>query len=137
MNTGCEYHYDSETKIMFKKHFGRITLESIIDSWNVAIGNVQIPLGVEGYLLDLTDAELCLNRGQEKILVEYFNERRVYFEATSLAVVVNTPREIIFPIIAESIPKIFALKTFSTKRAAVAWLLFQVHKNECCFLHLQ
>lgn len=123
MNERYTYEYNAESRILHKEHFGHFSIEALIDSWDYAIKENLIPAEVQSFLLDYTDAVLGLNKGDENIMVAYFNAHPELFKGKKIAVVVNTPENIIHPILAQAKPKNYILTIFSTTLAANNWLM--------------
>lgn len=125
MKAEYTYQYDSEKYIMHKKHSGTFELKDILNSWDVIIKEAPYINDVRGYLLDYIDSSLKLNKRSDKKIINYFNSHEEVFGGAKFAIVVSTPRDIIYPIIIEGLPKTYELKAFSTIEAAEDWLLMQ------------
>lgn len=123
MDGDCTYQYNQETKILHKTYHGKFHYEDIVESWEHAKNNHLIPSDIEGLLIDYSEGELCLKMGDERKVSQYYYEKFQYLKGKRMAIVVKTPQEIIFPMLMESKPKTFIPKSFSTKTAAINWLL--------------
>ena len=123
MDKKYTYKYDKESRIMHKQHFGSFTIEAIIDSWDDGIEQGLVHSDVRSFLLDYTDAKLDLKFGSADKMVAYFNARPHLFKRKKIAVVVNTPENVVHPILAQAKPKNYSLAIFSTQLAANTWLM--------------
>lgn len=118
-----KYQYNDITHILTKDHFGVFSYDNIVETWDYAIDNSLIPCSTKGFFIDFSEATLDLRVGQEKKLINYFDTKPDFFKDKKIAVIVNTPQEIIFPLMVENSSKTFILKAFSTRSAAENWLL--------------
>ena len=123
MTNKYTYQYDTKSHIMHKKHFGTFTINMLIDSWDEAIEKHLVPSETMTFLLDYTEAKLDMNIGAAEKMVNYFNEQSHLFEDKKIAVVVNTPENIVHPILAQARPRNYILRIFSTLPAAYLWLM--------------
>lgn len=118
-----EFHFDPETKIFYKKHFGNITKEEIFKSWDHAIENDLIPKDTVGFIVDFREAHYALKLTDVKSLPSYFNSHPEVFEGKKIAVIVTSPDEIVVPVLIQHIKKNYHVKPFSTQEAAIQWIL--------------
>lgn len=123
MNGKYFYQYDSVLRIMHKEHFGVFTIEALIESWDYAIAQNLLPSDIVSFLLDYSEAVLDLSMGAAKKMVDYFNAHPELFKGKKIAVVVNTPENIVHPILAQSRPRTYDLSIFSTLEGANDWLM--------------
>ncbi|UNY99076.1 hypothetical protein MQE36_01710 [Zhouia spongiae] len=123
MSEKYSYHYDSDTRILSRSHYGNFTLQDIFDSWNDAIDNDLIPKRTIGFFIDYRDADLQVDPSDHKKIIEYFDSRKEIFGDKKFAVLVNSPRNTVLPFIIEHTPKHYTLKTFTTEEAALRWIL--------------
>lgn len=122
MNKKYRYDYNAESKIMHKRHFESVTMDDLIESWDYAIDNNLIPVDVQGYLLEYTVAVLDLQMGDADRMVAYFNAHPHEFKGRKVAVVVDTPQNIIHPLLAQTKSRDYELKVVSSVEAANVWL---------------
>jgi hypothetical protein len=121
-----EFHFDPETKIFYKKHFGVITKEEIFKSWDHAIENDLIPKDTAGFIVDFMDAQLNLKLLDVKHIPIYFNLHSDIFGNKKMAILVKSPEEIVVPVLIERAQKKYFLKPFSTETAAIKWILSEL-----------
>lgn len=128
MNTfpNIEYDYDPETRILHKTHTGDISKNDIFGSWDYAIENKLIKNDIAGIVIDYRKARLSLELRDTDTIPQYFDRRPDIFGGKKLAVIVNTPNEIVYPLLIEQKEKTYILKTFSTEEAATVWILNNV-----------
>lgn len=118
-----EFHFDPETKIFYKKHFGNIAKEEIFKSWDHAIENDLIPKDTVGFIIDFRKAHYALKMTDVKSMPSYFNSHPEVFGGKKMAVIVSSPKEIVVPILIQYTQKKYYLKPFSTEEAALKWIL--------------
>ncbi|SFS95663.1 hypothetical protein SAMN04487906_2330 [Zhouia amylolytica] len=123
MNEKYKYYYDPNTRILYRAHYGNISIEDIFESWNLAIKNNLIPKDVNGFILDYRDANLNVNLADHKKIIAYFDTREDQFGGKKFAVLVDTPKNTVVPFVIEHTPKHYILKTFNTEEAAIDWML--------------
>jgi hypothetical protein len=117
-----KYEYDPLNRILYKKHFGVFSLKDIFNSWDHAIENKLIPPDVSGFVLDYDEAYFDIDLRQSTEIPAYFQKHPAVFGNKKFAVITNTPRDIVIPVIIESMPKGYVLKAFSTREAARWWV---------------
>lgn len=119
-----EFHFDPKTKIFYKKHFGNITKEEIFKSWDQAIENDLIQSNTVGFIVDFRKAHYVLKVKDVKSMPSYFNSHTEIFGGKKIAVMGLHPYEIVIPVLIQHIPKkMYHLKPFSPKTAAIKWIL--------------
>lgn len=122
-NPVYQFEYDPEKKIVYKRHFGSISKEDIFNSWDHAIAQKLIPLETSGFIVDFRNAHLGIKMMDVKAIPHYFDLHSDIFGGKKMAVIVNTPEEIVFPVVIEHAKKSYFLKPFSTEEAALKWIL--------------
>lgn len=117
-------NYYSYSKDILVRHFyGKVDVNEIINSWKFLLEAEKL-VGIKGVINDLTKAQLELDFESFKKLIEFLKSNKV-LRNLKLAVVTDSPRDIVFPSMAELIESDIFVKPFSTMKAALEWLLNQ------------
>lgn len=110
-------------RILVRTFHGEVTFADIISSWDSCINNNYINDDVIGVISDFNDGSLMSSFsdvGFEKIIA-YIKTNKT-FNKLKLAVIIDSPEKIVFPIIGqEKLPE-RQIKPFSTEKAAVEWI---------------
>ena len=106
---------------MVREFSGRVALEQIIASWDYLLDNKMITPVLKGVINDLEFCEPGLNPDSFQKLMLYLKSKRE-LKRLKLAVICTMPKDIVFPILAESDERDLSVKTFSTFDAAAEWV---------------
>ncbi|MBI9035479.1 MAG: hypothetical protein JEZ03_13515, partial [Bacteroidales bacterium] len=81
------YEYNSDIRILFKYHYGVITLEDIRSTWEYAISNKLIPKEVNGFILDYSKASFGIKIEDYVEIPNFYKEHLDVFANTRIAIV--------------------------------------------------
>jgi hypothetical protein len=118
-----KYNFDDTTRILYKYYFGTITLEDIFTSWNDAISNNIIPEDTKGFILDYTEANFDLEFNELDKIPEYYREHLDIFGNKKIAVITQSVKDIVYPILVEKKDSGYSSRPFYTLEAAIEWVL--------------
>ena len=123
MDPKTEYKFDKSTGILYKYYHGIVTLDVIISSWEYAINSNIIPKKVRGFILDFRGTTLKLNIKETSDIAAFYNQHPDIFKNKKVALIMQEPEQVVFPIIIESENIEFSPRPFYTEEAAVKWIL--------------
>ncbi|MBK7630567.1 MAG: hypothetical protein IPJ23_07685 [Ignavibacteriales bacterium] len=118
-----KYQYDSSTGILFKYYYGPITIEDIHSSWDYAINNNLIPKGTRSFVLDYTAASFDIKVKEHTKIAEYYRNHLEVFKNCKIAIITQTPKDVVIPALVETIDEGYYSKPFYTLEAAIDWVL--------------
>jgi hypothetical protein len=117
------YQFDSQTGIVFKNYFGKITIDDIENSWLYGFNHNLIPPNTEGFVLDYREAffEILI---EEYIKIPLFYTQHLdVFGEKKIAIVTDNPKDVVIPVLVQMKDKGYASQPFSTLEAAIYWVL--------------
>ena len=123
MNNKFKYQYDSSTRILFKYYYGKITIEDIYSSWDYAISNNIIPNGTRSFVLDYTAASFDIKVKEHTKIADYYKNHLEVFRNCKIAIITQTPKDVVIPALVETIDEGYYSKPFYTLEAAIDWVL--------------
>ena len=123
VNDNVNVGYDPSIKIFFKWYSGEIILDDIFRSWDYIIDNNLIPSGVKGFVLDYTNVDLKIDASGAGDITDFYNNHPHIFEGKKIALIMNTPGQVIFPLLVASSNPQYYPKPFMTEEAAIRWIL--------------
>ena len=123
MQNKAKYQFDDSTGIMYKYYFGTITLDDIFSSWDEAISKKIIPGNVKGFILDYTKANFNIEVSEVDKIPEYYKKHLEIFGNKKIAIITQTPEDIVFPILVEKKDSGYSSHPFYTHEAALEWVL--------------
>jgi hypothetical protein len=123
MEEKVKYNFDKSTGILYKYYFGSITIEDISSSWDYAIANGIIPADTKGFILDYTNANVDVKLNEVGKIPEYYKQHLDIFGNKKIAIITQTPRDIVIPILVESKDSGYSSHPFYTREAAIEWVL--------------
>lgn len=115
-------HPEHPESILFRKFFGYVGIDEIIASWDSLVKSDLLQATTKGVITDLTECSLKMAPSSINYLIEYM-ERKVVLHGLKIAVISDSPENIVFPILGESLGVKIKIKPFSTSDAAVKWIL--------------
>lgn len=119
-----KYEYNSEEKILYKTYFGKIKLIDITISWDIAIKQNIIPKETIGIINDYSKAEFDFDSIDEhKKIPEYYHENLHAFGGLRFAIVTNSPRDIVVPILIQRYDENYETSPFATIDGAKQWIM--------------
>ena len=123
MGDKIKYRFDESTGIMYKYYSGTITLNDIISSWDDAISEKIIPENTKGFILDYTKANLDIEVDKANEVANYYRRHLDIFRGKKIAIITQTPSDIVIPIMVEKKDSGYSSHPFYTLEAAIDWVL--------------
>jgi len=117
-----EIEYIDNDSILIRKVRGRAEFSEIYCSWNDLIKNDKIKPVITGIINDFRDAELIMSITDVKKLITLFEEHTDIFGGLKIAVVVDSYKNIVFPIVGQKFTSKMEVRPFSTYEAAYDWI---------------
>ncbi|GAA0892692.1 hypothetical protein GCM10009122_23710 [Fulvivirga kasyanovii] len=122
MKVEITYKYDAKNNIFYKFHYGGITFEDVIDSWNEIIGKNAIPDGTSRFILDYRKAQYLPEIKEIKRLTNFYKAYDHIFADSKMALLMDKPDQVIIPILVDQEVDRISFKPFCTHEGAVTWL---------------
>lgn len=116
------FKFNKATGIFTKQHFGRVTVEDIVSSWEYAFENCLIPEGVTGFVVDFQKASLDMKIPDHLRVSGFYAKHLDILGGFKYAVLVSTPRDMVMPVLISTQDKGYITRPFSTLEAALDWL---------------
>ena len=123
MGDKIKYRFDESTGIMYKYYSGTITLNDIISSWDDAISEKIIPENTKGFILDYTKANFDIEVDKASEVANYYRRHLDIFRSKKIAIITQTPSDIVIPIMVEKKDSGYSSHPFYTLEAAIDWVL--------------
>ena len=111
--------------ITIRTFSGTVNSKEIIDSWKSIIENNVNNKNLIGIINDLTNCELQINLDSFKNILDFMNKQD-FLKKLKIAVIRESPNQIIFPFIAQKNEKDLNIKPFSTMNAATNWIIINL-----------
>ena len=111
--------------IIIRNFSGSVNSKEIIDSWKSIIENNVNNKNLIGIINDLTNCELQINLDSFKNILDFMNKQD-FLKKLKIAVISESPNQIIFPFIAQKNEKDLNIKPFSTMDAATNWIIINL-----------
>ena len=111
--------------ITIRTFSGTVNSKEIIDSWKSIIENNVNNKNLIGIINDLTNCELQINLDSFKNILDFMNKQD-FLKKLKIAVISESPNQIIFPFIAQKNEKDLNIKPFSTMDAATNWIIINL-----------
>lgn len=109
--------------IIIREFYDEIKAEDIINSFEYLFQKYDSDK-ISGIISDFDNAKFAMNLNQFQAVLKYIDQTPKLYKI-KLAVIVDTPKKIVFPILAKTKLKKLRIKPFSSKEAAIIW----VNKN--------
>jgi len=123
MEEKFKYHFNSSLGILFKTYYGLITIEDIESSWNFAFKNDLIPKEIKGFILDYRNSNFDIRTDRYTAIADFYKKHIDIFGNFKIAILTAEPRDIVIPILVESLDEGYSSRPFSTIEAAIDWVL--------------
>ena len=123
MGDKIKYRFDEAAGIMYKYYFGTITLNDISSTWDDAISKKIIPENTKGFILDYTKANFDIEVSETDGIADYYRQHLDIFGGKKIAIITQTPTDIVFPIMVEKKDSGYSSHPFYTLEAAIEWVL--------------
>ena len=122
MGFSVKTDFDPDNGIFIKYYYGNIELEDIFDSWRETIRKKKIPENVRKFIINYKKASINFPPERVSDIAKFYNEHDAVFGNARIAMVMESPGQVVFPnlIVLEKIS--FKIETFYTMEAAVNWL---------------
>ncbi|MEX1382289.1 hypothetical protein [Lutibacter sp.] len=107
--------------ILIRKFTGKVYAKDIIASWEYICENKLIDEKIKGVINNLKDCELIMDMESFKTVIAYMKKQDC-LKKIKIAVITDTPKTIVFPILGAERERELKIKPFSTMEAAVNWV---------------
>ncbi|AOW19856.1 hypothetical protein [Urechidicola croceus] len=118
-----DFKFDKSTGILFKYYYGKISIETLITSWEENFNSDILKNDIKGFILDYTNASLEMDISEHLKIVQFYKSNLTIFGNYKIAVITNNPKDIVIPILVQSKDEGYASKPFSTIEGAIEWVL--------------
>ena len=125
MNNLSSFEFNPRIRILFKYYYGLISVEDIKNSWIDAIAKKQVPDNVRGFVLDYRKAHFDLDPRRHIEISAFYKENLRVFGGKRIAIVCESPNDIVIPILFQTKDFGYESMPFSTMKAAENWVLNQ------------
>jgi hypothetical protein len=123
MEDKIKYRFDNSTGILYKYYSGTITIQDISSSWDEAISKKIIPENTKGFILDYTKADFDIKLNEVDRIPEYYRQHLDIFGNKKIAIITQTSKGIVVPILVEQKDSGYSSHPFYTLEAAIEWVL--------------
>jgi len=123
MERKFKYVFDNKNGILFKYYFGDIKIEDIESSWDLAINTGLIPKETKGFILDYQNAAFDIKISEYHKISDYYRNHIEVFGGVKIAIITQSPRDVVIPTLVESHDNGYLSRPFSTLEAAIRWVL--------------
>lgn len=110
-------------KVLYKSFKGTITARDFELQWQLAIDNNVISSDILGFIIDCRHAVFKIDAEETSIITKIFRDNPNVFRNKKLAYITRLPEQIILPILLQEHDYNYQTKPFSTKEAALNWIL--------------
>ena len=118
-----EYKYDKKLNIVFKYYYGEINLNDIESSWIYAFDNFLFPKGTKRYVLDYKKARIIIKTEETSSISKFYSEHLEYFRGAKIAIVMENPKQIVFPYLVMRDDNQYISRPFSSIEEAIKWVM--------------
>ena len=115
--------YINEDKVLVRRVRGKADFDEIYCSWLDVISNYQVKPTTVGIINDFFGAELDMKIPDVKKLISLFESNVEIFGSLKIAVVVDSYKNIVFPMIGNKFSMKVNVRPFSTFEAALNWVM--------------
>ena len=125
MTMNCQVHtsYDPDSEIFFKVYSGDVHLKDIFSSWEKVIKSDSIRSDNKKIVIDYSAANILFPPEGLPAIADFYNNHDAFFGESKIAMVMISPRQVVFPHLMELEDINFSIKVFFTVNAAIRWLL--------------
>ena len=114
--------YTGDDKILVREARGRVTFSEIYNSWQDMISSRLLNASLIGIINDFRELELDASINDVNKILKLIDDNYDIFKNIKIAVVVDSYKNIVFPMMVEKISKKVIIKPFSTFEAAEDWI---------------
>lgn len=125
MDEYFKYNFDEKTGILYKKYFGKITLDDIFNSWEKSIEQRIFDLPIKGFILDYREANFNIDLKEYYKIAEFYKNRLDLFGGFKIAIVTESVRDSVIPSLVEGKDEGYSSKPFHTMEGAEKWVLLK------------
>ncbi|WP_298364268.1 hypothetical protein [uncultured Lutibacter sp.] len=118
-----KFKFDSSLGILFKYHYGLITIEDIKSSWLYAFENNIIPKENKGFILDFRNSKFNIKLSEHAEIADFYKNNLDVFGNFKIAIITDKPKDIVVPILVQYLDDGYTSCPFSTPEAAINWIL--------------
>jgi len=118
-----EIRYIDDDKILVREIRGKADFSEIYNSWLDLIENNIFKPSLLGMINDFRGAELNVKVSDINRILQMLRENQHILGSIKIAVVADSSKTIVFPMIVEKTTKEFKVRAFSTFEAARDWVL--------------
>tara|TARA_R110002050_G_scaffold80768_1_gene172730 strand:- start:41087 stop:41458 length:372 start_codon:yes stop_codon:yes gene_type:complete len=122
MSVQCIKHPEYPKKILLSNHQGVIKLNQILASWKLMIARNMVTQSTQGIMCDLNDANLDITMSDFKFAIHSL-EKFQWVKQIKIAVITNSPHDVVFPMFGEKYHPTIKIRPFSTFKGAEDWIL--------------
>jgi hypothetical protein len=115
--------YSEDGKILIREIRGKVSFSEVYDSWLDLLDKEAFKPPLKGMINDFRGADLEVNVTDTRSIISLLLENNHIFNDVKVAVIVDSYKNIVFPMIVEKIAKEANVKPFSTFEAAKDWIL--------------
>lgn len=116
-------YFDQETRIFYKIYTGVIKIDDVFESWEESIRISEIPAGTKRFLISYKDARISFASSKAHDIADFYKRNDHIFGISKIAMVMETPDQIVFPYLVEMEKVNFKVRSFYTMEAAIYWLM--------------
>jgi hypothetical protein len=118
-----KFNLDPSAGILYKYYFGKISMKDISSSWEHAFDNNVIPQNIKGFILDYRQASFNFKIQEHVGIANFYKNHLEVFGGLKIAIITNTPQNVIIPIMVMAKDEGYSSAPFSTEKAALEWIL--------------
>ena len=118
-----KYQVNNLHPVVVKYYYGPITLQDIFLSWKHAFDHKLIPDGTKGFILDYRGGTIDVSIDEYEAIPEFYKRHLDVFGNSKIAVLTESPSDIVIPNLVATKDEGFTSRPFSTLEAAYKWVL--------------
>ena len=115
---------DKQGRILSMHYTGTISVRDMENFWIEAISKELIKSDVKGFILDCGEAIFEIEEDETSLLTNFFRKNISIFHQKKFAYITKNPNQVIVPILLQEEEDNYESRPFSTKEAALDWLLY-------------
>ncbi len=114
--------YIDDDKILVREIRGKVTFKDIFSSWKELIKEGWLNPSLKGIINDFREMELDAKVSDVNEVMKLIDNNFDTFKGIRIAVVVDSYKNIVFPMMVEKLSKKVKIRPFSTFEAARDWI---------------
>lgn len=118
-----DLRYINDDKILVREIRGKVTFNDIFSSWQALIKDGWFAPSLIGVINDFREMELDAKVSDVNEILKLIDKNFDTFKGIKIAVIVDSYKNIVFPMMVEKLSKKVKIKPFSTFDAARDWVL--------------